>query len=71
MSHRPRKARRVEGAGSPLPQWSAGWESQEQATLEASLAATPAQRLEWLEEALEIAQASGALQRAALSRDEW
>jgi hypothetical protein len=43
--------------------WSAGWESQEIATLEASLAAIPAQRLEWLEEALEIAWASGALPR--------
>jgi hypothetical protein len=48
---------------APPADWSAGWESQEIATLEASLAATPAQRLEWLEEAIEIAWASGALPR--------
>lgn len=40
-----------------------GWEDQEQLGLEASMAATPAQRLEWLEEALALAWASGALPR--------
>jgi len=43
--------------------WSADWATQEEATLRATLAATPAQRLEWLEEAIEIAWASGALPR--------
>ena len=39
----------------------AGWDAQERATLEASLAATPAQRLERLEEVLKIAWGAGAL----------
>lgn len=42
-------------------QWRAGWEDQEANTLEASMAATPLQRLEWLEEALELAWDAGAL----------
>jgi hypothetical protein len=50
---RPRK----EGAQD----WKAGWEDQESNRLEASLAATPAQRLAWLEEAIELAWATGAL----------
>jgi hypothetical protein len=37
--------------------WTAGWEDQEANTLESSLAATPLQRLEWLEEALALAWA--------------
>lgn len=41
--------------------WKAGWENQEANRLEASLAATPAQRLTWLEEAIELAWATGAL----------
>jgi hypothetical protein len=41
--------------------WKAGWEDQETNRLEASLAALPAQRLEWLEEAIELAWETGAL----------
>ena len=41
--------------------WRAGWEDQAANTLAASLAATPAQRLEWLEDAVELAWRSGAL----------
>lgn len=41
--------------------WKAGWEDQEANRLEASLAATPAQRLAWLEEAIELAWETGAL----------
>jgi|GEM_PF-4134149 len=52
-----------EPGASSSTDWSADWESQEEATLRASLVATPAQRLEWLEEAIEIAWASGALPR--------
>jgi hypothetical protein len=37
------------------------WESSRQATLELTLAATPEQRLDWLEEVLRIAYESGAL----------
>lgn len=55
MADRPEKR---EAAERP---WKAGWEDQEANALEASLAATPAQRLEWLEEALELAWAAGAL----------
>ena len=39
----------------------ATWEGARRALLESTLAATPAQRLAWLEEMLEIAYRSGAL----------
>jgi hypothetical protein len=55
MAERPRGE---ETTGSP---WRAGWDDQEETAFESSLAATPLQRLEWLEEALELAWASGAL----------
>jgi|GEM_PF-2239283 hypothetical protein len=38
-----------------------GWEASRQASLDAALEATPAQRLAWLEEALELAYSAGAL----------
>lgn len=68
MGDRKGKAPRHEPSRPLEIEWSAGWESQERATLQASLAATPAQRLEWLEEALEIALASGALPDESLPR---
>jgi hypothetical protein len=37
------------------------WESARRRALTLALAATPAQRLAWLEEAIEVARASGAL----------
>jgi hypothetical protein len=43
--------------------WDAGWEESRRAQLEAIARATPAQRLAWLEEALRLALASGALDR--------
>jgi hypothetical protein len=40
--------------------------------LEASLAATPTQRIAWLEEALQLAYATGALKpRKFLTQEEW
>ena len=47
-----------EGAGG---EWDASWTGTERAQLEAALSATPAQRLAWLEEAMRLAHASGAL----------
>ncbi len=41
--------------------WVASWDGVRQAQLEAGLAATAEQRLDWLEEAMRLAQASGAL----------
>ena len=41
--------------------WVASWDAVRQAQLEAGLAATAAQRLDWLEEAMRVAEASGAL----------
>ena len=41
--------------------WVGTWEEVEQAQLETMLRATPAQRLAWLEEALRLAHATGAL----------
>ncbi len=41
--------------------WDVSWADVEQAQLETMLAATPAQRLAWLEEAMRLAYVSGAL----------
>ena len=40
------------------------WEAVERAQLETMLTATPAERLAWLEEAMRLARASGALEAA-------
>ena len=45
-------------------EWKADFRAAEDRTLEASLAATPSQRLAWLEEALAFAWKVGALPRA-------
>ena len=42
--------------------WDATWEAARQQLLKSTLAATPAQRLEWLEEVLELAYRAGALE---------
>lgn len=48
------------------------WQASDQSLLDATLAATPAQRLAWLDEALRLAYASGALKpRRFLSKEEW
>lgn len=41
--------------------WDASWEASRQQFLESVMRATPAQRLAWLEEALELAYRAGAL----------
>jgi len=41
--------------------WDATWEGARRQLLEATLAASPAQRLAWLEEMLELAYRAGAL----------
>jgi len=41
--------------------WDASWEGARRALLESTLAATPAERLDWLEEMLELAWRTGAL----------
>ena len=46
-----------------LGRWDATWKGARRQLLETTLAATPAQRLAWLEEALELAHRSGALAR--------
>ncbi len=52
------------GAGSPLDPWeSSTWEGNARWQLARTLAATPLERLLWLEEALALAWASGALPR--------
>ena len=43
--------------------WVASWDAVRQAQLEAGLAATAEQRLDWLEDAMRLAEASGALAR--------
>jgi hypothetical protein len=48
------------------------WNPEDQNLLSATLSATPAQRLAWLEEALRVAYASGALTpRRLIEKEEW
>jgi hypothetical protein len=49
--------------GSAENAWRGDFQSAEERLLEASLAATPSQRLKWLEEALAFAEKMGALPR--------
>ena len=55
------RAKTGDGAAARTRQWVGTWADVEQAQLEAMLTATPAQRLAWLEEAMRLAYASGAL----------
>lgn len=56
-------------AGEPSEGWdAASWEGAERAQLKTMLAATPAERLAWLEEAMRLAHASGALEAAREER---
>lgn len=41
-----------------------GWEASRELAFEAGLEATPAQRLAWLESAIELAQLAGVLRRS-------
>ena len=54
--------------GARREQWVVSWEDVERAQLETMLAATPAERLAWLEEAMRLAHASGALEAARRER---
>lgn len=48
------------------------WNASDQSLLSATLMATPTQRIAWLEEALQLAYASGALKpRRFISKEEW
>ena len=48
------------------------WDASDQSLRSATLMATPAQRLAWLEETLKIAYATGALKpRRFLTQEEW
>jgi hypothetical protein len=58
---RRRRAKMTKPA-KPSDRWDATWEGTRKQQLESTLAATPAQRLAWLEEALEIAHLAGALE---------
>ncbi|NGZ09052.1 MAG: hypothetical protein CV088_06635 [Nitrospira sp. LK70] len=59
-------------AVSPQEKQSADWNADDQDLLAATLSATPAQRLAWLEEILHLAYASGALKpRRFISKEEW
>jgi hypothetical protein len=53
----------AERAHDERDDWGAGWEAHRLHQLTLALAATPAQRLAWLEEMIAIAHASGALPR--------
>lgn len=48
------------------------WNADEQSLLAATMAATPSQRIAWLEEALHLDYASGALKpRRLITKEEW
>jgi hypothetical protein len=48
------------------------WDASDQGLLSGTLVATPAQRIAWLEEALQLAYATGALKsRQFISKEEW
>jgi hypothetical protein len=48
------------------------WDASDQSLLSATLMATPTQRIAWLEEALQLAHATGALKpRRFISKEEW
>lgn len=50
----------------------ADWNAEDQNLLSATLSATPSQRLAWLEEALQVAYASGALKpKRLIEKEEW
>ena len=49
----------------PSDPWNAGWESHRVEQLVMGLAATPAQRLAWLEEMIALAYLTGALPKEA------
>ena len=44
---------------APTPEWPVSWDQAREAVLDAALAATPTQRLEWLEAALKLAYDAG------------
>jgi hypothetical protein len=48
----------------PEGPWPVSWEAARKAQLREWAKATPSQRLQWLEQALRLAAASGALERA-------
>ena len=54
--------------GAHRERWVVTWEDVERAQLETMLTATPAQRLAWLEDAMRLAHASGALEAARRER---
>lgn len=59
-------------SGLPDVKQAAYWNAANQDLLAATLSATPLQRLAWLEEALHLAYASGALKlRAPIGKREW
>lgn len=51
-------------------EWRADFRAAEEWTLEASLAATPSQRLAWLEQALAFAYKTGALKAEPIRRSD-
>lgn len=50
--------------GDQTSDWEVSWEARSLDLLKTTLKATPAQRLEWLEEAILIAYEAGAIARA-------
>ena len=53
-----------EKTSRPEEGWPVSWEASRRAQIRAMARSTPAERLDWLEQSLRLAQASGALARA-------
>ncbi len=58
-----------DGHAAAADDWGVSWEGHRRAQLKRGLAATPAQRLAWLEEMLALAYRTGALPRQPLDAD--
>jgi hypothetical protein len=61
--------KREVASGEEQPEY---WDATDQSLLSATLAATPTQRIAWLEEAQQLAYATGALKpRRMMTKEEW
>lgn len=61
-----------EDSGAPEMGLTEDWSGDSQSLLDAMLAATPTQRIAWLEDALQLAYATGALKpRRMMTQEEW
>lgn len=61
----------TEGKNTDGADWGAGWEARRRQQMVAGLAATPAERLAWLEEMIVLAWRAGALPKPRPNFGSW